>query len=503
MSGDIHWTALAVFVFFFLLVTVMGFAASRWQTGGSKKEAHLDEWGLGGRNFGTWITWFLVGGDFYTAYTVIAVPALVYAVGAYGFFALPYTILVYPIVFIIMPRLWHAASKAGHVTAADVVYGRYGSRWLELAVAVTGVVATMPYIALQLVGMEVVIKALGLSGELPLAAAFIILALYTYSAGLRAPALIAFVKDLMIYIVVLVAVVLVPSKLGGYAHVFQAAGEAFAAKGGATGLTLKPAQMLPYASLAIGSALAAFMYPHTLTGIFAAKSADTIRKNAVFLPAYTVLLGLIALLGYMAYAAHLDIKSNNDVVPALFNALFPAWFSGFAFAAIAIGALVPAAVMSIGAANLFTRNFWKAYVQPDVTPAGEAKVAKIVSLVVKVGALVFILFLPTQFALDLQLLGGVWILQTFPAVVFGLFFGWFGGPALLTGWAVGMIGGSWMAFSDGIKPVHTFLIHGNGYTLYTGITALLLNIAVAVAVQLLFGRRGRPLAASPALRGRV
>ncbi|MET3462988.1 monocarboxylate uptake permease MctP [Variovorax atrisoli] len=501
MDGQINWTALSVFVFFFVLVTVMGFAASRWQSGGaSHKGAHLDEWGLGGRNFGTWITWFLVGGDFYTAYTVIAVPALVYAVGAYGFFALPYTILVYPIVFIIMPKLWHAAHKAGHVTAADVVYGRYGSRALELAIAVTGVVATMPYIALQLVGMEVVIKALGLTGELPLAAAFVILALYTYSAGLRAPALIAFVKDLMIYIVVLVAVVLVPMKLGGYGHVFQVAGDAFAAKGGATGLTLKPAQYLPYASLALGSALAAFMYPHTLTGIFAAKSANTIRKNAVFLPAYTVLLGLIALLGYMAYAAHLSVKSNNDVVPALFNALFPSWFAGFAFAAIAIGALVPAAVMSIGAANLFTRNFWKAYVRPDVTPAGEAKVAKIVSLVVKLGALVFILFLPTQFALDLQLLGGLWILQTFPAVVFGLFFGWFRAPALLAGWAVGLAGGSWLAFSDGIKPVHTFVIGGGSYTLYTGLAALVLNIVVAVVVQLVV--KGAPLREAPVLAGK-
>src|SRR6201996_3184139 len=494
MGADINWTALAVFVFFFLLVTVMGFAASRWQSGG-KKEAHLDEWGLGGRNFGTWITWFLVGGDFYTAYTVIAVPALVYAVGAYGFFALPYTILVYPIVFAIMPKLWHAANKAGHVTAADVVYGRYGSRPLELAVAVTAVVATMPYIALQLVGMGVVINALGFTGEMPLAAAFVILALYTYSAGLRAPALIAFVKDLMIYIVVLVAVILVPMKLGGYAHVFDVASTAFAAKK-AGGLLLKPAQYLPYATLAIGSAMAAFMYPHTLTGIFAAKSADTIRKNAVFLPAYTVLLGLIALLGYMAYAAGVDVHGNNNaVVPALFSALFPAWFVGFAFAAIAIGALVPAAVMSIGAANLFTRNFWKAYVQPGVTAEGEAKVAKIVSLVVKVGALGIILVLPTKFALDLQLLGGVWILQTFPAVVFGLFFAWFRAPALLLGWAVGLASGTWLVFADGVKPVHTFDLGGDKITLYTGLFALAVNIVVAAIAQVLLGQRGRaPLA---------
>src|SRR5579863_6684746 len=439
MSADIDWTALAIFVFFFALVTVMGFVAARWKAGPTSD--HLDEWGLGGRQFGTWITWFLVGGDFYTAYTVIAVPALVYAVGAYGFFALPYTIVVYPFVFAVMPLLWKVAHAKGHVTAADVVLDTYSSRGLELAVAVTGIVATMPYIALQLIGMGVVIKAIGVTGELPIVAAFVILALYTYSSGLRAPALIAFVKDIMIYIVVLVAVVVVPAKLGGYAAVFSAANDAFAAKGGATGLTLQSPQMLAYATLAFGSALAAFMYPHTLTGVFASKSANTIRKNAILLPAYTLLLGLLALLGYMAHAAGLKLSNNNDVVPALFNALFPSWFTGFAFAAIAIGALVPAAVMSIGAANLFTRNFWKPYMNPDVTSAGEAKVAKIASLVVKLGALVFVLFVPTKFALDLQLLGGVWILQTFPAVVFGLFFGWFRAPALLTGWAVGMVGG--------------------------------------------------------------
>ena len=209
-----------------------------------------------------------------------------------------------------------------------------------------------------------------------------------------------------------------------------------------------------------GSALAAFMYPHTLTGVFASSGANTIRKNAVLLPAYTLLLGLLALLGYMGLAAHLKLTSNNDVVPVLFQTFFPSWFVGFAFAAVAIGALVPAAVMSIGAANLFTRNFWKAYVDPGVTPAGEAQVAKLTSLVVKFGALLFIIFLPMQFALDLQLLGGLWILQTFPAVVFGLFTAWFRAPALLAGWAVGFLGGSLIAISDGIKPLHTLTLRG-------------------------------------------
>ena len=487
LPSGVHWTATAVFLFFFILVSVMGFVAAYWRR--PKTLAHIDEWGLGGRQFGVWITWFLVGGDFYTAYTVVAVPALVYAVGAYGFFALPYTILVYPIVFLIMPRLWSVAARQGHVTAADVVHGSYGSRWLELAVAMTGVAATMPYIALQLVGMEVVIKALGVTGEWPLIAAFLVLAFYTYSAGLRAPALIAFVKDIMIYIVVFAAIAIIPSRLGGYAHVFAAAGQVYDAKGGATGLTLKGAQMLPYATLALGSALAGFMYPHTLTGIFASKSGDTIRKNAIMLPAYTVLLGLIAMLGYMAHAAGVVVKSNTEVVPALFNAIFPGWFAGFAFAAIAVGALVPAAVMSIGAANLFTRNFWKAYVNPAVTPAGEAAVAKIVSMVVKVGALLCIVYLPTQFAIDLQLLGSLWILQTFPSVVFGLFTRWFRAPALLTGWAVGLFGGTALAYSDGIKPVHTLHLFGSSYGMYSGLLALGVNVLVVCVVNALLPSR--------------
>jgi SSS family solute:Na+ symporter len=492
MGAHLDWTAFGVFAFFFALVTVLGFAASRWQRGKADSRTQLEEWGLGGRRFGTWITWFLVGGDMYTAYTLIAVPALVYAVGAFGFFALPYTILAYPIVYMIMPRLWHEAHRAGYVTAGDVVFGRYGSRWLEIAVALTGIVAVMPYIGLQLVGMQVAIRALGLTGELPLVAAFVILALYTYSAGLRAPALIAFVKDLMIYIVVLVAVVLVPMKLGGDAAVFASAGEAFAAKGGATGLTLQPQQMLPFATLALGTALAAFMYPHTLTGVFASKSADTVRKSAVFLPTYTLLQGLLGLVGLMAYAAGIAVSNNNDVVPALFKALFPSWFTGFAFAAIAIGALVPAAVMSIGAANLFTRNFWKPYVNPGVTPQAEAKVAKTASLFVKLGALIFV-FVPTEFAINLQPLGGVWMLQTFPAIVFGLFVGWFRAPALMAGWAAGIVGGSWLLFVDGMKPVHALVPGDASYIVYSGLLALALNILVAAVVQFALDNRYVPL----------
>ncbi len=493
----IHWTATAVFILFFALVTVLGFVAAHWM---KADLGLLHEWGLGGRRFGTIITWFLLGGDFYTAYTVIAVPALVYSVGAYGFFALPYTIIVYPFVFVTMPRFWRICREHEYLTAADFVEGRYESRWLALAVAVTGIVATMPYIALQLIGMQVVIAALGFGNvtipvltrfapqlgwiatfvqDLPLIAAFLILAFYTYTSGLRAPAMIAFVKDVMIYIVVIAAIAFIPIHLGGYGAVFHAALELFNAKGGPSGLTLKPAQLVPFATLAIGSALAAFMYPHTMTGVLSSSSADTVRKNAILLPVYTVLLGLIGLLGYMAIAAGIKLDKPTGVVPALFLKIFPSWFAGFSFAAIAIGALVPAAIMSIGAANLFTRNIWKPFANRRIDPAGEAVVAKIVSLGVKIGALVFIIFLPTQYAIDLQLLGGVWILQIFPAVVFGLYPVRLNARGLLAGWAVGMITGTWMAEAMQLKPVFPVQIGSAAVPIYIGLIALSANIVVS------------------------
>ncbi|MCY0388025.1 sodium:solute symporter [Robbsia sp. Bb-Pol-6] len=489
MTSQFNIVAVGVFVAFFVLVTVIGFGAARWKAGDLSQ---LHEWGLGGRQFGPVITWFLVGGDFYTAYTVIAVPALVYSVGAYGFFALPYTIIVYPFVFLVMPKLWKICHKLQHITAADFVQGHYGGRWFAAAIAATGILATMPYIALQLVGMQVVIEGLGVSGEVPLIIAFVVLAVYTYASGLRAPAMIAFVKDIMIYIVVIAAVWLIPSKLGGYASVFSAADHYFAAKGGATGITLLPSQYTAYASVAFGSALAAFMYPHTMTAILASGSPSTIKTNAVFLPAYTLLLGLIALLGYMAIAAGIHVSSASQVVPALFNKLFPSWFVGFAAAAIAISALVPAAIMSIGAANLFTRNLWRPLVNPHMTPAQESKSAKLFSLLVKFGALVFILFVPAKYAIDLQLLGGVWILQIFPAVVFTLFTSRLKLPALFLGWGVGMTLGTWLALEQGIKPLYTVSVAGGHYPVYIGLLALAANMVVVFGLSA-FLKSGRPV----------
>jgi solute:Na+ symporter, SSS family len=495
----------------FLFVTLIGFASARWRP--AEDLMHLNEWGLAGRGFGTFVSWFLLGGDIYTAYTFIAVPALVYATGAAGFYALAYTIMVFPIVFIFAPRLWSVARARGYVTPGEFVRGRHGSQGLGLAVAATGILATMPYIALQLVGIESVLTVMGIGStsgnafirDLPLIIAFGVVAAYTYLAGLRAPALIAFVKDILIYVTVIVAMLYIPSRLGGWGHIFGTASAHLQKVNPATGkpfgsIVVMPAGEWAYATLALGSALALFVYPHATTGVFAAKRRAVIRRNAAMLPAYSLVLGLIALFGYMARsvpAVNADVKASGGnaqlSVPLLFAHMFPSWFAGIADSAIVIGALVPAAIMSIAAANLFTRTIYKELFRPYATPAEETRVARLASLLMKVGALGFALELNKTFSINLQLLGGIWILQTFPAIVIGLYTRWFHRIALIIGWAAGMAygtvqayqtaGGGQAHFGASVAPVF-------GHTTYIAVTALIINLVVAAVLTLVFRKIG-------------
>src|ERR1700676_240983 len=188
------------------------------------------------------------------------------------------------------------------------------------------------------------------------------------------------------------------------------------------------------------------------------------------LPAYSLVLGLLALLGYMAlasgvkdmpeFAPYFKAYGSNFAVPALFLHFFPSWFVGVGFAAIGIGALVPAAIMSIAAANLYTRNIHREFINRNPSDRQESQIAKWVSLIVKFGALVFILFVPTKYSIQLQLLGGIWIIQTLPSVMLGVYTRWFNDWALLIGWAVGIVAGTVMSAIANFAPTFPLAIAG-------------------------------------------
>jgi solute:Na+ symporter, SSS family len=270
---------------------------------------------------------------------------------------------------------------------------------------------------------------------------------------------------------------------------------------------------LAYATLAFGSALALFMYPHAVTAVLSAKNRRVIRRNTAILPTYSLMLGLLALLGFAAIAKKTSVFGQDGfanpqlAVPHFFQQVFPSWFAGVAFAAIAIGALVPAAIMSIAAANLFTRNIYREFIRPDAPPAEEARVSKIASLVVKFGALLFVLEMDRQNAINLQLLGGVWILQTIVTIVAGLYTRWFHRWALLLGWAAAMVYGTVTAYRQTVPNAKTKLVHGQPVVsvhgmrhfgasiadfpftstkVYIAASALVINLVVAVVLTFVF-----------------
>jgi SSS family solute:Na+ symporter len=495
-----QWGETVAFVTVLLAASALAVAARWVRPAGSLPD--LQGWALADRRWGGATMWFLLGGSIFTAYTFAAVPGLVYAAGGIGFFPFAYTVILCPVLFVLLPRLWAAARSTDAVTVADWVRHRYDSPVLMLTVAITGVLATMPYIALQLLGVRAVLIAgglypEGLLGDLALTAVFAVLAVATYRSGLRAPVVISLLKGALVFGATIGVLTVVLDRLGGVGAMLLSAERRLDETGGRS-LLLDPQLGPAFASLALGSALALPMYPHVLTAAFAAKGPQALRRACLAMPAWTLLLGLFSLLGVAALAAGIQAPQGRAevAVPLLVSTVLPPVASGAVFGALAVGALVPAAVMSVAVATLFTRNVYVEFFHPTATPKHEVRVARWVSLLVKVAALAFVFGLREQDAINLQLLGGIWILQTFPTVGLGLFTSWWHRHALVAGWVAGMIAGTVLAVARGFTSV----VGVGSVLLYVALLALAINLVVAAVATVLLDRWGiprqRPVAAS-------
>jgi SSS family solute:Na+ symporter len=290
-----------------------------------------------------------------------------------------------------------------------------------------------------------------------------------------------------------VLVVVVTDRLGGVGAIFDAAAPVLQERSGLPGgLPVTAAAGTAYASLAAGSALALLCYPHVLTAAFAARGPDVLRRNTVALPAWTLLLGVFAMLGVAAVAAGVTVPRGRSelVVPLLVDLVLPGWATGLVLGALGVGALVPAAVMSVSAGTTFARNIYVEYVQPTATPATQMRVARAVSVLFKMGALAFALGLRRQDSINLQLLGGVWVLQTAPALLAALWVRWFHRRALLAGWAAGMLVGTALVAVGGFSSLVSLPGLPGGFAVYAALPALLANVLVAAALTPLLERAG-------------
>lgn len=519
---------IAVFIALFVVFVILGFWASRWRRGDLSE---LGEWALAGRRLGVYLAWFLVGADLYTAYTFIAIPSALFAKGSVYFFAVPYVGIAFGVALITMPRLWKISRDKKYVTAVDMVHDRYNSKALTMIIALTGIVAELPYIALQIYGMQAVLTVLigqsitsdvGVISEIALIISFIILAAFTFTSGLRGATITAVMKDAIIFTTVIVVIIVVPLTItNGFAGATATAtATAPALLGKSVTFDVLPGVLLNgFISLAVMSAFALYLYPHAINGILSTESTKKLRYSTALLPMYGIGLALLALFGLLAYAStgamHIIAPNFNTTtntwtssshnvyniltVPALIYSQFPGWFAGFAFLGIFIGGLVPASIMAISQANLLTRNIAK-FFRPNMTPAGEARLAKWASVVFKFLALLFIFVISANSALQLQLLGGIIILQTLPAIFLTMYTKRLNKYGLIVGWVGGMALGIYLELAaNKFGSLSTTLLNVGspvGY-IFVGLAALALNLLLVLVISLaLGGTKSKDTAAS-------
>ena len=492
---------LSVFISLFVLFVAIGFGSSRFRRGDM---SDLGEWALAGRKLGGYLAWFLVGGDLYTAYTFIAIPEALYVKGAVYFFAVPYVGMTFGVALLTMPRLWKMAKKKNYVTAVDMVQDKFNSKSLAVIIALTGIVAELPYIALQIYGMQAVLTVMigqlvtsnaASITEISLIIAFIILAAFTFTSGLRGATITAVMKDIIIFTTVIVVIVLVPIYIGGFGNAFAAMPKLATGDTALAGLFVNG-----FISLSIMSALALYLYPHAINGVFSTSSTKKLRLSTSLLPLYGVGLALLALFGILVYGSSSALAMVHKygavtVVPSLIYAYFPAWFVGLAFLGIFIGGLVPASIMAISQANLLTRNILKPYM-PNMTPKTEAKLAKYFSIMFKFLALLFIFVISATYSLQLQLVGGIIILQTLPAIFIALYTKRLEKWSVGIGWAAGMFVGLFLLLyynfvvTKGTSITTVFFKFSQPLSfLFVGLIGLLVNLVIAVGGSYLMGMR--------------
>ena len=473
-----------VFVLLFIVFIGLGFYGKYWRRGDLN---HVHEWSLAGRKLGTALVFFLIGADLYTAYSFVAIPSGVFAKGSLYFFAIPYVMLTFAVALVTMPKLWTLSREKGYITASDFVKDKFNSRVLAIMIAITGIVAELPYIALQIVGMQSVLTVM-LAGyansqmvqEISLLIAFVILAAFTYTSGLRGATLTAIFKDILVWITVIVVIIAVPISIGGFGNAFKAANSSY--------VTL-PENLVPaYATLILGSALALYLYPHAINGVLSAQSAQKLRNSTALLPLYGIGLAVLALMGILVYAVPDAMKFLSGfpessrgilVVPSLILYSLPGWFSGVALLGIFVGGLVPAAIMAMAQANLLTRNIIKE-IKPNLSDKSEIKITKISSTVFKFVALGFVFSVPATYAISLQLLGGILIVQILPAVLFGLYTKSLQKIPLTIGLLVGIISGILMMESaNSFGPLTSSLLKTMFGPVYIAVISLGINLAIS------------------------
>ncbi len=474
-----------------IILSIVGAGSLIGFLAGSHRQMDLEQWSVAGRGFGPVLIWLLMAGEVYTTFSLLGASGWAYSRGGPTLYILAYMTLAYVVSFYVLPPLWEIARSKGLQTQPDFFRECYGSRTLAALVAFVGVVCLIPYLQLQLKGMGIIVEVASFSSikrpeAMVIGAALV--ASSVFASGMRAVAWVSVLKDtLLLGSVVVIGIVVPHHWFGGIGPMFKAlihAHPQYLTMPGAS----KSMGHAWYLSTVLLTALGAFMWPHAFGASFTARSAATLRRNAVVMPLYGILLPFAVFVGFAAVMVVPGLTDGDLSLLTLVRQTFPAWFLGVVGGAGALTAMVPSAILTLTAATLFAKNLYRPILSPGMSDAQVARLARRSAVVFMAASLYFALT-SSKTIVALLLIGYAGVAQFFPGVVLGLFWR----RANLRGVSCGLVAG--------IAAAAFLILTGRDpfMGLNAGFVALAANLVVTILVCLIGPVRpgGPPVALQP------
>jgi solute:Na+ symporter, SSS family len=462
--------ALGVIFAIVALGSAIGFYA------GVRRKMDLEQWTVAGRGFGVLLMWLLMAGEVYTTFSFLGASGWAYSRGAPTLYILAYITLAYVVSFFILPPIWEIGRRHRLQTQSDFFQWRYRSKYLAAAVSLVGIVFMIPYLQLQISGLGIIVEVASFDGihRVPaMVAAVILLAGFVLASGLRAVAWVSVLKDILMLIAAVSVGIGVPYiYFGGIGPMFTALLHAKPSHFVMPGATANLGHGW-YISTVLLTGLGVYMWPHSFGAAFSAKSAGTLRRNAVVMPLYTISLTFMLFVGFAAILVIPDLRDGDLSLLAMVRKTFSPWFLGLIGGAGALTAMVPAAILILSSATVFAKNIFRPLFAPDINDHQVGRVARIMVVVISLISL-YLAIQGSTTLVSLLLLGYAGITQLFPGVVLGLF------------WKRVTMLGVFAGLTFGVATVAILMLtkHDPVLGLSAGFLGLCLNFTIAVTLSL-------------------
>jgi SSS family solute:Na+ symporter len=452
---------------------------------GARRKMDLEQWTVGGRGFGAVLMYLLMAGEVYTTFAFLGASGWAYSRGGPTLYVMAYLTLAYVISFFILPEIWKTGRRHGMQTQSDFFSFRYGNKYLAGLVCIVGIVSFIPYLQLQLTGLGIIVSVASFDGigRTPaMVISVILVAAFVFASGVRAVAWVSVLKDiLMVFAAVAIGVGVPYIYFGGIGPMFAALARAHPAHLTMPGATPNLGHTW-YISTVLLTSLGFYMWPHTFGTTFTARSANTLRRNAVVMPIYTLTLAFILFAGFTAVMVVPGLANGDLALLRIVRKSFPPWFLGVVGGAGALTAMVPASIFILTAATLFAKNLYRPVFAPSMTDDQVAMLARL--MVVVIGAVSLCLAIYTSTSLvSLLLIGYAGVTQFFPGVILGLYWQRVTAPAVLAGLVAGVA-----------TSVFLMLSHQDplfGWS--AGFVALCLNFMITIFLSLVTPAASRAL----------